>query len=112
MSYSLSHVDTCLPCYLQDHHNRPGEVLLASSAHGDTRRKDVKAQLLNDMNSQEMPDGFDYDAATAAIEAWFDVDSDDALFDNFLEAPGEDDDDGEYCYAYFVLSYHVADDEA
>ena len=35
-SFLWAHIDTCLSCYLNDHHHRDGELLLGAFVAGNT----------------------------------------------------------------------------
>lgn len=119
--FACVHVDTCLPDYLNDHHNRDGELLLGVAVNGLTTVGDVKNELLSEFASigwdlaGDKP-GFDYDKAKAAILASFvDVHPmtlDRGLFDESLDAPNEEEDDfTDSCYAYFVITWEVPDED-
>ena len=102
MAYNLTHIDTCLPCYLMDHHNREGESLMCVPVDGATTHREVLESLLSDLDCME---DIDHDAARAAIiEEWSTVEIMDWAFDSLLEQPDPDAADiGESVYAYFVL---------
>ena len=71
-------VDICLPDYLQDHHNRPGELLIGVSLCGQGARQAAQ-DLIDDINGScyQMPDEkaiSETDLMTAAREATTGVD--------------------------------------
>lgn len=101
----LRHVDTCLPCYLQDHHNRDGETLFSAAIDGNTTFAMVHDMVLAEFDAREMPDGFDYYSASLTIAKYFERYDRDAFFDGSLDVPDPDLDDcsSDSCYAYFVL---------
>lgn len=105
MSYDLSHVDTCLPCYLMDHHYRDGELLLCAAVDGRTTHREVREQLLNELHGGNAPDGFSYNQAKDAINREFPETCGDDAFDDSLEFDDENDDCDESVYAYFVLTF-------
>ena len=41
MVVDVSHIDTCLACYLTDHHNRDGELLIGVQADGAMTNAEV-----------------------------------------------------------------------
>jgi len=45
--YSLTHVDTCLSCYVQDHCNGDNELLLGVPVDRNTRAWQLRAALLD-----------------------------------------------------------------
>jgi hypothetical protein len=105
-----THIDTCLSCYLQDHHNRPGELLLGTEVDGATSYQEVLDGLLSQLNGLDRdPDSFDYDAAEAAIRERFSTVSDMSKpFDPSLEViPAEELENagGEWCVAWFLLEF-------
>lgn len=103
----LTHIDTCLSCYLQDHHNHDGELLLGVLVDSAITFGEVLAELKSELQQTNQGDGFDYDAAAAAIAAEFaDVDLTEA-FDASLESPDEFSDDGDYPQAWFLLTWEV-----
>lgn len=51
---TAEHVDTCLPCYLQDGHNREGELLLLCTPWGQT----IPQAAQEMMESESCWDGF------------------------------------------------------
>lgn len=117
--FACVHIDTCLPCYLQDHHNRDGELLLGVPVDGDTTGQEVKEALLDEFQQiawdmrGESP-GYDHDKAQAAIIEWF-ADVHPAKmprpFDPSLDVL--DSDEAESCesvYAYFLITWDVPDE--
>jgi len=106
MNVTLSHIDTCLPDYLQDHHNRDGELLLGVAIDNKTTFTDVKSALLyefKDVGADAAPDEADFLAALAEFFApYSDVMS--AEFDDSIEDSDEDN-SCESCYAWFLLSW-------
>jgi hypothetical protein len=106
----VTHIDTCLPSYLQDHHNRPGELLLGADVDGATSYQEVLDELLDGLNRLDLdPDSFDYDAAEAAIRDQFSTVSDMSKpFDPSLEViPSEELENcgGEWCVAWFLIEW-------
>jgi len=55
---TAEYVDTCLPCYLQDGHNRKGEWLLCEAPYGQTEDEFVDA-LIEQMNGESPPEDFE-----------------------------------------------------
>lgn len=52
MLVECCYVDTCFSCYLTDHHNRPGELLLGIVPHGQTESEAV-TELYEEMNAAD-----------------------------------------------------------
>ena len=72
-NFVLTHIDTCLSCYLQDHHNRDGELLLGVFIDGSATIGDVLDGLADEYRQigWELGEdrlGFDYDKGQAAID--------------------------------------------
>lgn len=111
--FTLTHVDTCLSCFVLDHMNGDNELLLGVYVDGETTCMQVKADLLSEINGAcGTKPGFDYDkAAQAVVEAFAAVDLD-TIFAPSLEVPSEDDDEGESCYAWFRLAWPAEEEEA
>lgn len=110
---AMVHVDTCIGCYLQDHHNRDGECLFGVYVDGNSTVDDVRKGLIDEVRQtgDRVPDEVTDEAIAAAIAATFDGVDPARLFDASLEVPDEDaDDDGaESCQAWFVLTWEIAD---
>ena len=68
MTINARYLDTCLPDYLQDHHNRPGEMLVGAYL-GDNVDNTVE-QIIDglDMDAALPPD-WDVDALRGAVAA-------------------------------------------
>lgn len=105
MVVSLSHIDTCLPCYLQDHHNRDGELLLGVPVDNEATYASVREDLRSEFNGADygVDDVTDEMFEAALAECFADA-KPDALFDSSLE-PG--DDDGEGPQAWFLLTWEA-----
>lgn len=104
MNVSITHVDTCLGCYLTDHHNRPGEFLVGIPCHSQSF-DDALTEL-----SEEI-------AACAPDEFWngaplLEPECREALRGVDLTSP-EDDESGDYasledgdpCCAWFLVEF-------
>lgn len=117
--WSIVHIDTCLPCYLQDHHNRDGELLLGVYVDGNSTVKDVLDGLDDEFRSiawdiASERAGYDDDKASAVLAKLRQDNADklDALFDSSLEVPSEEEDGfSESCYAWFLLVWPIPDEE-
>jgi hypothetical protein len=116
---ALVHVDTCLSSYLQDHHNRDGEALFGVHVDGNSTVADVKWALANEVAStgDRVPNPISDAMISAAIGSAFDSVDPTKLFDASLEVPELDDDGepieddcGEMCQAWFVLSWDVPEE--
>lgn len=117
--FLVSHIDTCLSCYLYDHHNRDGELLLGVFVDADSTVGEVLDALADEYHQigWEMGEsrlGFDYEAGEAAIAALKVENADrlERIFDSSLERVPEDEDDiGEACQAWFLIHWDVPDEE-
>jgi hypothetical protein len=112
---ALVHVDTCLPCYLNDHHNRDGECLFGIYVDGTTTNGEARGLLLDEFRQTDdrVPDEIAGEFVAALDRLFADLDAD-KLFDASLEVPEPDHDidGGEACQAWFVLTWEtpIADD--
>ncbi len=108
--YTFVHIDTCLPSFLNDHHNREGELLLGVYVDGKTTIGDVFNALETEFNAVawqlgETKSQYDHDKARNAlrIARESNVDRLDTLFDASLEIPDLDDCCDESVVAYFLI---------
>ena len=91
MNADLGCIDVCLPCYLTDHYNRPGELLLGVPVDGHTRNGQIKDALRNEFNSLAdfgTPEDLEFEAALAACFAKCDGRK---TFDKGLDVNGPND---------------------
>lgn len=72
------HINTCPPCYLNDHHNRDGELLIGVFVDGNATESDVLWEVIRelqevrgDIREESALPGFDYDAAKASVKTLF-----------------------------------------
>lgn len=114
--FVVSHIDTCLSCYLNDHHHRDGELLLGVFVGPDSTVGEVLDELADEYRQigWEMGEsrlGFDYEAGKAAIAALKVENSDrlERIFDSSLERVPEGEDD--MCQAWFLIHWDVPDEE-
>jgi antirestriction protein ArdC len=96
-SLSLAHVDTCLPYYLTDHHNRNGEILLAVPVDGTSTLANVLDELKSQFHgSADFPEDL---LAVENVDALFNFVIEDFrngedpahFFDSNLDCPPSDD---------------------
>lgn len=101
MSVSVSLIDVCLGCYLTDHHNRKGELLLGVDVNNTTTTGEIKSELLSAIDAADygLPSWFDYAEFRRNIGGLFS--SDKEIFDSSLDPP----DDEESCSAWFLVEY-------
>lgn len=101
----ISHIDTCLSCYVLDHCNGDDELLLGVPVSRGSRMFQVRQSLRDEIEalSTDKP-GFSYDAAHAAVAEAFKGVHPLRAFDSRLE-PDSDDETAETCYAWFRLSW-------
>ena len=115
MSVSVSHIDTCLACYLQDHHNRGGEILIGVAVDGATTQAQVKTELLDEIARYDWPEDADHitdDMVNAAIdEAFSGVADTAAVFDSSLEVNESDNDWSDPVQAWFLITYDSAESD-
>jgi hypothetical protein len=70
---NLSHIDTCLPCYVQDHCNGESEELFGVDVCAATRVWEVKADLIAAVegHGDKIAEAGKDAEAIAAIHDWF-----------------------------------------
>jgi hypothetical protein len=111
MAYYLdiTHVDTCLPCYVLDHCNGDDEQLIGVAVSRGSRVHHVRAELLNEILAygDKVPEGITEADIVAAVTDCLKGLHPFAAWDSSLNA---DDESGESCYAWFRLSWE-SDDE-
>jgi hypothetical protein len=126
----LVHVDTCVGCYLQDHHNRDGECLFGVHVDGDSTYGSVRLALVQEIasTSDRVPDYVTDAQIDAAVSTWFDGLDLAHTFDSRLDSPPQEhqfdseeefeaaereweDEAGESCQAWFVLTWNVPEEE-
>lgn len=117
--FMVSHIDTCLSAYLNDHHHRDGELLLGVFVDGESTvgtvldgLRDEYRQIAYEMGSNRL--GFDYDEGLKAIDALIAENADrrSTIFDSSLEVTHEDDDGfAEGCQAWFLIHWDVPEEE-
>ena len=115
--YLWHHIDTCLPCYLGNHHNGDNELLLGVPVDGSDSVSDVMDYLNEEFHAiayqmGETKRGYDHDKALAALKALFDEVRPNAAktFDASLEIPSEGEDMDETVQAYFLLTWQVPEE--
>jgi hypothetical protein len=110
----LVHIDTCLSCYLLDHHNRPGELLLGVPVDGKTRNRDVMLGLIEEFDSIARWDICPLtndEFAAAVTEIFYNVDLR-LTFDKSLDMPLDYDEEyGEVCQAWFLLTWPAQEED-
>lgn len=119
VAFMWHHIDTCLPCYLNDHHNRDGELLLGVYVDGESTVKDVLDDLRSefdqigwDLAHDRL--GYDHDAASAALDRLIEETKDVWARDFDLSLPVPDEhpyDIDEWCQAWFLLTWDVPDED-
>ena len=106
---TLTHVDTCLPCYVQDHHNRDGECLFGVHVDGSSTVADVREGLETEIRASgdRVPDYVTDEQIASAVTALFEGVDPARDFDRSLPIPETDDDidADELCQAWFVLTF-------
>lgn len=107
LNVNVRHIDTCLSCYLLDHHTRPGEVLLGIPIDGASTYAQLREDLENEVSGYtgDVPEGW-YDAARAAIAEQFSTVPDTAVpFDPNVDLSEEDENEGDFCQAWFLFTW-------
>ena len=99
----IQHIDTCLPCYLQDHCNGGNAQLLCVAVDSAMRMHHVLAELIQEIehNGDKIPEGRDAEAVAAARELFKGVHPF-RVFDPYC---GRGDEYDDMCYAYFRLTW-------
>ena len=113
MTIDVSHIDTSLACYLTDHHNRDGELLIGVPVDGSTTNAEVMESVTEAFASADWPDDAENvtdDDVEAAVKAVFENAKPDAPFDSSLEVNESDEDWSEPVQAWFLLTYSSDDD--
>ena len=109
LKVDISHIDTCLGCYLNDHHNRKGECLVGVYVDGNTTYAALREGLESELHSYGTDDQSRITDAmlSVAIEDCFkDTDSSE-VFDDSLEVPAEDEEfDADSCQAWFLVTWY------
>jgi hypothetical protein len=102
---SLTHVDTCLACYLTDHCNGDDEVLFGVEVWRETTHGELKEGLIGEFlgSCDERLDDVAEEAFRAVVEAEFSGCDLTKPFDPSLDPLTEEDDGGDPCVAWFRL---------
>lgn len=104
---SISHVDTCFPEYLTDHHNREGELLVGVYVDQTATNQHVVNALVDEIDASDgLPEDLTDEQIAAAIKDEFDGQNMTAPFDNSLE-PAEEGEAGPQ--AWFLLTWSKDD---
>lgn len=115
--FNCDHIDTCLGSFLNDHHNRDGELLLGVFVDGRATvgvvldgLRDEYHQVAYEIGSNRL--GFDYAQGSAAIENFIaeNKDNREKLFDSSLDVLTADDDYDEIVQAWFLISWDVPEE--
>jgi hypothetical protein len=105
MEVWITHTDTCFADFLQDHHNREGELLVGVPVDGGTTVATVKSDLLDEASSDDrLPEDVTDDLLAKAIEAAFSCRNDDSTFDPDMGTDW-DDDLSETPTAWFLIQW-------
>lgn len=106
---SISHVDTCLPCYVQDHCNGDDEMLLGVPVDSSSRNHQVRDSLIDEVRNygDKLPDSITDNEVKAAIIDLFKQAHPFGVFERGLDKA---DDSGESAYAWFRFTWESADE--
>ena len=108
---SVSHIDTCFPEYLTDHHGREGEYLAGVYITSATTCGEVRAELLFDiLGCADLPEWITADMLEKAVDDELPASVSDSTFDDSLES--SDDSDEEPPQAWFLLTWEDEEDES
>jgi hypothetical protein len=110
MALNISHIDTCLSCYLTDHHNRDGEYLIGIPVNGATTVGEIAAELESEISGAYdvgFPDSITDEVIAAAILEELPADTHETLFDVSLETDDslETEEDGDVPQAWFLVTW-------
>lgn len=115
VNVALSHIETCHPCYMQDHYNREGELALYSPVTSKTTNKDIMEDILFEFQNSYLEDlsedEFDmlHEAFRSELSNFFKNKEMDTAFDNALIPCAEEEEEGyEPPMALFLVTYEVA----
>lgn len=100
----VSHVDTCLPCYVLDHCNGDDEALFGVPVSGSDRLYHVKRALKDEVRAtgDKIPERYSDADVNAAIDEVFRGFNPFKVFDSSLETANEY---GESVYAWFRITW-------
>jgi len=104
MNITVSYVDTCQACYILDHCNREGEMLVGVPVDGATKRHEVITGVFDEVNlADRIPAAVTNRALLDAIRRAVPGDPE-GPFDDSLEVADEDD-MGDPCQVWFSLTW-------
>lgn len=105
-SLSVRHVDTCLPCYVQDHCNGENEMLIGVPVDKASRMHTVRRDLAAEVRAygDKLPAEFTDSDVESAIGDMFKGVHPLKAFDSSLDRASADD-MGESCYAWFRFTW-------
>jgi hypothetical protein len=105
---SVSHIDTCFPEYLTDHHGRDGEYLAGVYITCASTCGEVRDELLSDiLGCANLPDWITDDMLEKAVDDELPASVSDSTFDDSLESSDE-----ESPQAWFLLTWEDEEDES
>lgn len=107
MNIDVGLIGVCLPCYLQDHHNRQGEYLVGVVVDGATTNKQLKDALIFeiDIYGNDLPESITDAMIEAAVNECFSNADLEALFDSSLEVIDDVVYCEDFCYAWFLVTW-------
>ena len=108
----IQYVETCLPCYVNDHCNGDDELLLGVSVTPRMSAREVWQGLCDEWrnNGDKAPAEYtDSQFCTESLRI-FTLDGFDKPFAPNLEVPDEDDDTHEWPQAWFRVSWGAPDE--
>lgn len=107
MTYRLNvfHVDTCLPCFVQDHCNGETEALFGVPVDAASRNYMVRDELKKEIRNcgEKLPEAITESQVNAAVNDLFSRVNMLRPFDSSLEP--FTDEHAESCYAWFRLTW-------
>lgn len=105
MEFNITHVDTCLPCYVLDHCNGDNEQLFGVMVDGTTRIYHIREYLNNEIliAGDKLPEWITETMINEAIDELTKGVHHLSKFDKSLEV--SDYEMGESCYAWFRATW-------
>src|ERR1700744_165964 len=100
MPITITHIDTCFPDYLTDHHTRPGETLIGIAITETSLTGDVWAELSQEIEGQDDLANLSDDEIERALDDELPASTHNTPFDPNVQAS-----DNDYPCAWFLIKY-------
>lgn len=110
MTYTVNSFDIC--CQGNERLRSKSEFILASTVFEGVKPEDIQDDMKAQMQNQSQPDGFDWDAFNASLEAFISdqIEGHASLFDGIENPADHGDDEGVSLFVY-MTGPGYADDE-